>query len=89
MRLGNTVEFAHVPLGLVPEILNAIDVIVAVCEELRMVDAEVMDVRHIQHIIAAPAVGINDAIRWLPGECEAITEKRDHLALDDRDQSGS
>ena len=76
MRLGNTIEFAHVPLGLVPEILNAIDVIVAVCEELRMVDAEVMDVRHIQHIIAEPAVGINDAIRWLPGECEAITEKR-------------
>ena len=76
MRLGNTVEFAHVPLGLVPEILNAIDVIVAVCEELRMVDAEVMKVLHIQHIIAAPAVRINDAIRWLAGECEAITEKR-------------
>ena len=37
--------------------------IVAVCEELRMVDTEVMEVRHIQHIIAAPAVGINDAIR--------------------------
>ena len=32
MRLGNTVEFTHVPLGLVPEILDAIDVIVAVCE---------------------------------------------------------
>jgi hypothetical protein len=28
MRLGNTVEFTHVPLGLVPEILHAIDVIV-------------------------------------------------------------
>jgi hypothetical protein len=44
MRLGNTVEFAHVPLGLVPEILSAIDVIVAVCEELRMIDTEVMEV---------------------------------------------
>ena len=44
MRLGNTVEFTHVALGLVPEILNAIDVIVAVCEELRMVDTEVMEV---------------------------------------------
>ena len=58
MRLGNTVEFTHVALGLIPEILNAIDVIVAVCEELRVVDTEVMEVRHIQHIIAAPAVGI-------------------------------
>ena len=63
MRLGNTVEFTHVALGLIPEILNAIDVIVAVCEELRVVDTEVMEVRHILHIIAAPAVGINDAIR--------------------------
>ena len=38
MRLGNTVEFTHVALGLIPEILNAIEVIVAVSEELRMVD---------------------------------------------------
>ena len=44
MRLGNTVEFTLVALGLIPEILNAIDVIVAVCEELRMVDTEVMEV---------------------------------------------
>jgi len=65
-----------VALGLISEILNAIDVIVAVCEELRMVDTEVMEVRHIQHIIAAPTVGINNAIR-------------DHLALYDGDQRGA
>ena len=76
MRLGNTVEFTHVALDLIPEIINAIDVIVAVCEELRMVDTEVMVARHIKHIIAAPAVGINDAIR-------------DHLALYDGDQRGA
>ena len=76
MRLGNTVEFTHVALGLILEILNAIDVIVAVCEQLRMLDTEVMEVRYIQHIIAAPAVGINDAIR-------------DHLALYDGDQRGA
>ena len=69
-------EFAHMPLGLVPETLNAIDVIVAVCEELRVVDTEVMEVRHIQHIIAAPAVVINDAIR-------------DYLMLYDGDQLGA
>ena len=56
MCLGNTVEFTHVTLGLIPEIFNTIDVIVVVCEELRMVDTEVMEVRHIQHIVAAPAV---------------------------------
>ena len=76
MRLGNAVEFTHVALGLILEILNAIDVIVAVCEQLRMVNTEVMEVRHIQHIIAAPAVGINDAIS-------------DHLALYDGDQRGA
>ena len=76
MRLGNTVEFTNVALGLILEILNAIDVIVAVCEQLRMLDTEVMEVRHIQHIIAAPAVEINDAIR-------------DHLALYDGDQCGA
>ena len=44
MRHGNTVEFTHVALGLVPDILTAIDVIVAVCEEFRMIDAEVREV---------------------------------------------
>jgi hypothetical protein len=32
MRLWNTVEFAQMPLGLVPEILDAIDMVVAVGE---------------------------------------------------------
>ena len=76
MRLGTTVEFTHVALGLILEILNAIDVILAVCEELSMVNTEVMEVRHIQHIAAALAVGVNDAIR-------------DHLALYDGDQRGA
>jgi hypothetical protein len=26
VRLGNAVEFAHVPLGLIPEVLNTVDV---------------------------------------------------------------
>jgi hypothetical protein len=30
--LGNIIEFAHMPLGLVPEILDAIDMVVAVGE---------------------------------------------------------
>jgi hypothetical protein len=30
--LGNTIEFSHMPLGLVPEILDAIDLVVAVGE---------------------------------------------------------
>ena len=62
MRLGNTVEFAHMTLGLVPEILNSIDVICFVCKQFGMVDTEVLEVRNIQYIISSPAVRIDDAV---------------------------
>ena len=62
-------------LGLVPKILDPLDVVLAVSEELGMVDAEVVEIGHIQHIVAAPAVGIYDAVGR-------------HFALDDRHQSG-
>jgi hypothetical protein len=44
LGLWNTVEFAHIPFGLVPEILNAVDVIMTLRKEFGMVDAEVMEV---------------------------------------------
>ena len=44
MLFGNTVEFAHVALGLVPKVLNPIDVILLVCKEFGMVDPEVMKI---------------------------------------------
>ena len=40
MLSRDTIEFAHVTLGLVPKILNGIDVISSLCKELRMIDAE-------------------------------------------------
>ena len=43
MLSRDTIEFAHVTLGLVPKILNAIDVISSLCKELRMIDAEVLE----------------------------------------------
>ena len=64
MRLRNPVEFTHMALRLVPEILDTIDVIVSVCKEYGVVDPEVFEVRHIQHIVGLPAVRIDDAIRW-------------------------
>jgi len=72
MSLWNTVEFAHVPLGLVPEVLDPVDVIllvckeagmVVVCKEAGMVDPKVMEIRDVQHVVAAPAIRINDAVR--------------------------
>ena len=63
MSLRSAVEFAHVPLGLVPKILNPVDVILLVCKEVGMVDPKVMEIRDVQHVVAAPAIRINDAVR--------------------------
>ena len=63
MRLGYTVKFAHMALGLVPEILDAVDVISFVCKELGMVDTKVLEFTNIQHIIAPPAIRVDNAVR--------------------------
>jgi hypothetical protein len=63
MSLWNTVEFTHVALGLVPKVLNPVDVIFLVCKEFGVVDSKVMEIRYVQHVIAAPAVRINDSVR--------------------------
>ena len=63
MGLWDTVEFAHMTLRLVPKILNPVDVVWLVGEQLRMVDSEVMEVRHIQHVVASPTVRVDDAVR--------------------------
>ncbi len=60
MCCWDTIEFPQVALGLVPEILDAIDVVVTVGEELRMVDPEVVEVRHVQLVVGLPAVGVDD-----------------------------
>ena len=64
MLLGNTIEFPHVTLRLVPKVFDAIDVILFVCKEFGMVDAVVLEVRHVQHVITTPTVRIYDAIRY-------------------------
>jgi len=68
--LRDAVKFAHVSFGLVPKILDAVDVIVGVRELFRMVDAQVLERRGIQDIVPAPAVAVDDTVR-------------DDLALDD------
>ena len=39
--LWDTIKFAHMALCLVPEILNPIDMVLAVCKQLRVVDSKV------------------------------------------------
>ena len=63
MSLRDTVEFAHMTLGLVPEILDAVDVNLLVCEQFRMVDPEVMKIRHIEHVVPSTAIRVDNAVR--------------------------
>lgn len=56
MLSRDTIEFAHVKLGLVPKILDAIDVISSLSKEFRMIDAEVLERADIKRVVAPPAV---------------------------------
>ena len=56
MLPGNTVEFLQMTPCLVPEVLDAIDMILLVCKEFGVVDATVLEFRYIQHIVALPAI---------------------------------
>ena len=53
MLLGDAVEPAQMTLGLIPEILDAVDVIVPVSKQLTMVDPIVMEIGYVQGIVAA------------------------------------
>ena len=48
---GYPIEFAQMPLGLVPEVLNTVDMILPVDKAIRMVDAVVAKRRYIQHVV--------------------------------------
>lgn len=41
----------HMPLGLVPEVLDAIDMVVRISEEFRVIDPVMMKLRDVQHVI--------------------------------------
>jgi hypothetical protein len=44
MGLRNTVEFTHMTLRLVPEIIDSVDMSLVVCIEFGVVDPEVMKI---------------------------------------------
>ena len=69
----DAIEFAQVTLGLVPEVLDSVDVVFLVREFHRMVDSLVVKITHIKCIVASPRVGVNDTV-WL------------HLLFDDRQE---
>ena len=51
------------PFRLVPEILDTVDVVAVFSEELGVVDADMMKVRNVEHVIGPEAVRVDDAIR--------------------------
>ena len=44
MGLRDSVEFAHLALRLVPEVLDAVDMVLLVCKEFGVIDPEVMKI---------------------------------------------
>lgn len=60
---GDAVEPSQMALGLVPEVLNPIDMVVPVGKTLRMIDANMMKIRNIQGIVARKPISVDDAVR--------------------------
>jgi len=48
---------------LIPKILNAVNVVLTVCKFLGMVDAVMDETAYVQLVVAAQAIGINNAVR--------------------------
>jgi len=61
--LGYAVEPPEVALGLVPKILDPIDVILFVGKEFRVIDSNMMKARNIQGVITLEGIRVDDAIR--------------------------
>ena len=82
----HAVEFPHVALRLVPDILDAVDVIFAVREQFRMIDTDVMEIGYIEGVVASPGIRVDDAI----GQDHAVYDRHqglgtgvgDHLCVD-------
>ena len=59
----NSVVLAQDAFCLIPKILNAVNVVPAVGKFLGMVDAVMDETAHVQLVVAAQAIGINNTVR--------------------------
>jgi predicted outer membrane lipoprotein len=80
----DAVEAAHVTLGLVPEILNSIDVVFLLAEAFAVVDALMLEVRDVEYIVRTERVRINDAV----GHNVVVDDGLQRLALHILDDLG-
>ena len=49
--LGNAVKSAQISLGLIPEILNTVNMILLAGKQLTMIDPAVLKVRHVENVV--------------------------------------
>ena len=66
MLLGNTVKFAEVTLGLIPKVLDAVDVVFTGGKEFGVVDPQMPEARNVQSIVAGEGITIDDGVRHDP-----------------------
>ena len=66
MLLGNTVKFTEMTLGLVPKVLNAVNVVFTGGKELGMIDPHMAEAGHSEAIVAGQGIAIDDGIGHNP-----------------------
>ncbi len=59
----DSIVFSQNALGLAPKILDPVDVVLAFCKTLAVVDADMAKFAYVQYVIAAQTVGIHHAVR--------------------------
>src|ERR1035437_9991692 len=81
---GYAVETTHMTLGLIPEVLDAVDVVLLIGEQLGVVDAVVLEAGYIEHVVGAEGIGVDDAV----GNNLVLDDGLQGLALGVRDDLG-
>ena len=81
---GDAVETTHMTLGLIPEVLDAVDVVLLIGEELGVVDAVVLEAGYIEHVVRTEGIGVDDAV----GDYLVFDDSLQRLALGVRDDLG-
>ncbi len=64
VRARNAIVAAQMALRLAPEILDTIDVVVTLDKSFGVVGAAVVEFRHIENIVGAESIRVDDAIRF-------------------------
>src|ERR1035437_266073 len=81
---GDAVETTHMTLGLIPEVLDAVDVVLLIGEQFGVVDAVVLETRNIEHVVGAEGIGVDDAV----GDDLVLDDGLQRLTLGVRDDLG-